>query len=140
MESAGFSGTDDITMENEDFDWGDEASTFGDRMALARESQGMNQGELARRLGMKVATIRNWETDRSEPRANKLQMLAGLLNVSMIWLMTGEGEGGPTAGQGDNGDLRDLLAELRDLRLAQTRLGERTGMIEKRLRQMLATG
>ena len=33
------------------------------------------------------------ENDLTEPRANKLQMLAGVLNVSIMWLLTGEGQG-----------------------------------------------
>lgn len=122
-----------------DFDWGDEASTFGDRLALAREHAEMDQTQLARRLGVKVATIRNWEADRSEPRANRLQMLSGLLAVSIVWLMTGEGEGAPAVPDADHGEeMRDLLAEMRSLRVAQTKLAERTGRIEKRLRAVLA--
>ena len=36
-------------------DWyGPDAATFGDRVAAARESAGMTQGQLARRMGVKV--------------------------------------------------------------------------------------
>jgi transcriptional regulator with XRE-family HTH domain len=66
-------------------DYSEDAATFGDRLALARESQNLTQEHLAKRLGLRVQTIQNWEFDRSEPRANKLQMLAGFLNVSMVW-------------------------------------------------------
>ena len=66
-----------------------EATTFGDRMTGAREASGLSQSELAKRLGVKVKTIRAWENDQSEPRANKLQMLAGLLGVSIMWLLSG---------------------------------------------------
>ena len=135
----------DYTEEDEmavEYDWGEEASTFGDRLARAREAVGMDQAQLARRLGVKVATIRNWESDRSEPRANRLQMLTGLLGVSMIWLLTGEGEGGPTeiVPEGTSSAAGDLLAELRALRIAQNRLAERTGQLEKRLRVLLSEG
>jgi len=127
------------TYAAEAFDWGDEVSTFGDRLARARSYSRMDQAELARRLGVKTVTIRNWETDRSEPRANRLQMLSGLLNVSIIWLMTGEGEGVPDddavpAAQ----ELRDVLAELRQLQVAQARLAKQTGLIEKQLRALVA--
>ncbi len=129
------------SAESEDFDWSEDVSTFGDRLARAREYASMSQAQLARRLGVKVATIRNWEFDRSEPRANRLQMLSGLLNVSIIWLMTGEGEGGPamhdTEATGEIAGLRDVLDQLRDIRLAQDRLADRTGLIEKRLRTIL---
>ena len=128
----------------EEFDWSEDVSTFGDRLARAREYANMSQAQLARRLGVKVATIRNWEFDRSEPRANRLQMLSGLLNVSIIWLMTGEGEGGPSMHDPETTEeiagLRDVLEQLRDIRLAQDRLADRTGLIEKRLRAILTEG
>ena len=53
-------------------DYSEDAATFGDRLALAREGQNMTQGQLAKRLGLRVQTVQNWEFDRSEPRANKL--------------------------------------------------------------------
>lgn len=128
-------------------DWSDTAATFGDRLAAARDAQGLSQSQLARKLGLRLQTIRNWEEDRSEPRANKLQMLAGFLNVSMVWMMTGEGEGGPGArsadadGEGSFGSsIRDLVAELRELRLGQVRSAERMALLEKRLRAMEASG
>lgn len=128
----------------QDFDWSEDVSTFGDRLARARDYARMDQAQLARRLGVKATTIRNWEADRSEPRANRLQMLSGLLNVSIMWLMTGEGEGVPdpdtAADEISHQDLRDLLVQLRDLRVAQSRLADRTGRIEKRLRELLANG
>ncbi|MEL6774542.1 MAG: helix-turn-helix transcriptional regulator, partial [Pseudomonadota bacterium] len=70
-------------------DFSDRAATFGDRMALAREAQGLTQAQLARQLGLRVDSVRNWEADRAEPRANRLQMLAAFLNVSIVWLLTG---------------------------------------------------
>lgn len=125
----------------QDFDWSNDVSTFGDRLSRARDYAGMTQAQLARRLGVKSSTIANWEADRSEPRANRLQMLSGLLNISIIWLMNGEGEGLPEetgATDIDAQDIRALLVELRDLRVAQSRLAERTGRIEKRLRALAA--
>ena len=75
-------------------DWyGPDAATFGDRVAGAREAAGLSQAELARKLGVRKDTVASWEEDRSEPRANKLTMMAGVLNVTIIWLLTGEGEG-----------------------------------------------
>ncbi|MEM8959537.1 MAG: helix-turn-helix domain-containing protein [Pseudomonadota bacterium] len=129
-------------MSTEEYDWGEDASTFGDRMARARDHAGMDQAQLARRLGVKASTVRNWEADRSEPRANRLQMLSGLWGVSIIWLLSGEGEGVPdvTATDIDAADLTDLLAELRDLRVAQVRLADQAGRIEKRLRAIVAQG
>lgn len=141
MDSADTSSDQGEAMTEEEFDWTDEASTFGDRLALARQYQQMDQAMLARRIGVKIDTVKNWEYDRSEPRANRLQMLSGLLNVSIIWLMTGEGEGGPTpddlAATEGAPDTRALLLELRELRIAQAQLADRTGRIEKKLRALL---
>lgn len=124
-------------------DFSDAAATFGDRLVYAREREGLSQAQLARRLGLKVGTVQNWENDRSEPRANKVQMLAGFMNVSIVWLLTGEGEGSPSAtpdAPAEGGDLADALSELRAIRMAQQQLGERMGRVEKRLREMQQTG
>jgi HTH-type transcriptional regulator, cell division transcriptional repressor len=127
----------DPTEELED--WGDDAATFGDRLALAREATGMSQAQLAHRMGIKIQTLRNWEENRSEPRANRFQMLAGMLNVSMAWLMSGHGEA-PAASPTQNGDeaVKWCAAEARALRVEQLRLAERLGQLEKRLRSGLA--
>ncbi len=120
-------------------DYSEGAATFGDRLALARESQNLTQEQLARRLGLRVQTIRNWEFDRSAPRANRLQMVAGFLNVSMIWLLTGEGGGGPAPRGGDNSvpaELSVLLGEIRDIRLSNVKANDRLAKLEKRLREM----
>ena len=120
-------------------DYSEDAATFGDRLALAREGQNMTQEQLAKRLGLRVQTVQNWEFDRSEPRANKLQMLAGFLNISMIWLLTGEGDGGPAlrgSGKTLPAELSALLGEIRDIRVANVRANDRLARLEKRLREM----
>ena len=119
-----------------------ETTTFGDRMTGAREATGLGQAELAKRLGVKVKTIRAWENDQSEPRANKLQRLAGLLGVSIMWLLTGEGDGldGPDDREGLPEDLLEILGELRSMKVEQARLAERMGRLEKRLRLALSAG
>ncbi len=122
----------------EDKNWySDDAATFGDRLAAAREAVGMSEDELARRLGIKLKTVRNWEQDVAEPRANKLQMLAGILNVSFRWLLTGEGEGIEAPAGEVEPDVDALLAELRQVRAEMLRNAERLGKIEKRLQATL---
>ncbi len=66
--------------------------TLGGRLSRAREACGMTTAQLARRLGIKTATLQSWESDRSEPRANRLATIAGLLNVSLSWLIHGVGD------------------------------------------------
>lgn len=127
-------------MTETDMDWyGPDAATFGDRVAAARESSGMTQGQLARRMGVKKSTLIGWEQDLSEPRANKLSMLSGLLNVSMAWLLTGEGDdlSAPTEDTLSS-DMAAIARELRSLREDLRAQAERAGRLEKTLRRLAA--
>lgn len=65
--------------------------TLGERICRARDAAGLSTAQLARRLGVKSSTLQGWESDRSEPRSNKLVLLAGVLNVSPTWLLVGRG-------------------------------------------------
>ncbi|WP_370270546.1 helix-turn-helix domain-containing protein [Nioella sp.] len=123
----------------DDRDWfSDETATFGDRLAGAREAQGLSQEDLAKRLGVKLKTVVAWENDWSEPRANKLQMAAGLLNVSIRWLLTGEGTGPDEPDfSAVEEDLKQIILDLRQMRQEHARLGEQMGRLEKRLRKTL---
>jgi len=115
--------------------YSDEAATFGDRITGAREAVGLSQEDLARRLGVRLKTIRAWEDDVAEPRANKLQMLAGLLNVSIRWLLTGEGDGISGPGEAEvPAEITALLTELRDVKTQLVRTADRVALIEKKLR------
>lgn len=73
--------------------FGDAAATLGDRIAAARQAAGLSQAGLAARLGAASDDVEGWEIDRAEPRANSLATLAGLLGVSVSWLLSGAGEG-----------------------------------------------
>ena len=119
-----------------------DTATFGDRLAGAREAEGMSQSELARRLGVKLKTLKAWEDDLSEPRANKLQMLSGVLGVSLIWLLTGEGDGvdEPDAEPVLTPEVRDILLEIRGLKTQLTTQVDRLGKLEKALRKKLEEG
>ncbi|MBL3569606.1 helix-turn-helix domain-containing protein [Rhodovulum sp. BSW8] len=128
------------TSETDAADWySEDAATFGDRVVAAREALGMTQTELAKRLGVKLETVRGWEDDVSEPRSNKLQMLAGVLNVSIMWLLNGHGDGldGPGEEAVIPGDVRGILGEIRAVRADMARLANRLGVLEKRLRHAL---
>ncbi len=117
----------------------EEAATFGDRLAGAREAAGLTQESLADKIGVKPGVIIGWENDLKEPRANRLQMLSGILGVSLSWLLTGQGDG-PDAPEDDapmSSDVLDLLAEMRLLRAQMVQSGEKLGHLEKRLRTAL---
>ncbi|MBL4917724.1 helix-turn-helix domain-containing protein [Szabonella alba] len=119
--------------------YSNESATFGDRVAGARETAGLSQEDFARRLGVKLKTVRDWEDDALEPRANKLQMLAGMLNVSIRWLLTGEGEGldGPPQPATSSAGAAEALGELARMRAQMMALASDMGHLEKRLRAML---
>lgn len=125
-------------MSDEQGWYSDEQATLGDRIAAAREAAGLSQTQLATRLGVRSRTLRGWESDLSEPRANRLQMMAAMLGVSLRWLLSGEGEGvAPPLTEDEARDeaLQGTLAELRSLRGELLKMGERVGQMEKRLRK-----
>jgi transcriptional regulator with XRE-family HTH domain len=123
----------------DDIDWyGPDAATFGDRLAAAREAAGMTPEALARRLGVRLRSLQAWENDMSEPRANRLSMLAGLLNVSIVWLLTGEGEGvGNPDEPGLSPDVGAVLLEMRALRSEMLASADKLSRLEKRLRKIV---
>ena len=119
--------------------YSNDAATFGDRVAAGRDALGLSQEDLARKLGVKLRTVQGWEDDLSEPRANKLQMLSGVLNVSLMWLLNGEGEGlsEPESETQLTADISGLLTEIRQLRGTVAQAADRLGGLEKRLRRAL---
>ncbi|MDB4111994.1 helix-turn-helix domain-containing protein [Yoonia sp.] len=124
----------------EDHGWfSEDTATFGDRLAAAREAAGLSQAAFASKLGVKPVTMTSWENDLKEPRANRLQMMSGILGVSMSWLLTGAGDGpdAPDEANDLSDDVLDLLAEMRALRSQIAQSGEKLGRLEKRLRAAL---
>lgn len=118
----------------------DSQATLGDRLSAAREAAGLSQSALAARLGVRLKTLRGWENDLAEPRANRLQMLAAMLGVSLRWLLTGEGDGvAPPASEEQARDemLQRTLTDLRRMRAEMLAMSERLGQMEKRLRQQV---
>ena len=118
-------------------DWyGPDKATFGDRLAAARENSNLSQNDLAKRLGVKNSTIKSWENDNSEPRANRLSMLAGLLNVSITWLIKAEGSGVEAPSKLDRSvdNLEEVVKELRVLRLNMLKSVERIDTLEEKLK------
>ena len=118
-------------------DWfGPETATFGDRLAGARDEAELTQEALASKLGIKLSTLKDWEDDLSEPRANKLQMLSGVLNVSIPWLLTGEGAGpeAPGATGADHIDRAMVLAEVGRVRTNLNAALDQLARLEDKLR------
>jgi len=82
--------------------------------------------------------VQEWEDDLSAPRSNRIQMLSGMLNVSMIWLISGESNG--THNVVENYDrsegINDALGEIVLLKDNLSRSLKRLNQLEKRLREL----
>ena len=89
-----------------------QADTLGDRIVQARERAGLSTAQLARRLGVKTRTLSSWEKNATEPRSNRLMMLAGSLNVSPLWLLNGTDEYAPNEEVADLSEMRERVASL----------------------------
>lgn len=101
--------------------------TLGGRIVYAREQRGLTTAQLARRVGVTTETLHEWETDRAEPRSNRLLTLSGMLNVSPTWLLTGEGDS-PVDGMNET--------EMMRIRAVVDRMRERVLKIADDLEQL----
>lgn len=70
-----------------------EDDTTGGRMSLARDASQLSIEEASSIVGVTPQTWHAWETDRATPRANRLAMIAGVLQISPTWLLCGRGTG-----------------------------------------------
>jgi len=68
-----------------------ELSAFFERLRQLLEDRGMSQADLARELGVGVATVSEWFTRGRVPNGDVLLRLPNALRVSGHWLLTGEG-------------------------------------------------
>ena len=124
----------------DELDWyGPETATFGDRLSAAIEKSGMTQKLVAKRLGIKLVTLKSWEQDISEPRANRLSMLAGLLGVSVMWLLHGEGDGVEHSDKDSQvpPEINDILFEIRAVQTELLSSADKLAKLEKQLRSRL---
>jgi len=113
--------------------YSEKSATFGDRLVAARNNSRMSSKDVASRLGVKRSTLERWEADQSEPRPNKLQLLAGVLNVSMLWLMTGEGDDFDDNYSDNVSPDAEILNELRTLIAENLIIGRRLSKLERKL-------
>ncbi|MCQ0971570.1 helix-turn-helix domain-containing protein [Paracoccus sp. TK19116] len=115
--------------------YSDDKATLGDRIHAARDAAGLSVEKMARKLGLRAKTVSAWEHDEREPRANQLRMIAGLTGVSLIWLLTGEGNQPTTAGAetatGVDAGRETALTELRALQHALEDAARRIARLEQ---------
>ena len=112
-------------------------ATFGDRLEAARMAKGLTVESLAAKIGVEVSKVEAWENDADEPRANRIQLLAGLLNVSIVWLISGEGDG--TTNVADTYErplgVNDALGEISQLKETLSGALHKLEKLEKRLQK-----
>lgn len=92
----------------------EEDTTLGGRISMAREASGLSVADVVKRLGVKAATYEAWEADRAEPRANKLVALAGILNISPPYLLSGLGKQPPKPGLPER-QIKQLTTQIEQL-------------------------
>ena len=68
-----------------------ELSAFFERLRQCLDDRGMSQADLARELGVGVATVSEWFTRGRVPNGDVMLRLPSTLEVSGHWLLTGEG-------------------------------------------------
>jgi len=84
-------------------------SEFGERLKQARRLRGLTQEKLARLADLSVNTVIKLETAVYQPRPETARKLARALDVSVLWLLFGEGpmEAQPERGAAEQGAERD---------------------------------
>jgi len=113
------------------FEQEQDLDTFGGRLSRARAASGLSEKGLAWRLGVKQATIQAWERDRSQPNAQRMNRLSGLLGVSLSWFLHGMGNG--PADLEDESAMDLVGQQLAKLKLLHAETGQLIGHIESRL-------
>lgn len=61
--------------------------TFGEKLKEARKKNGLSQEELAELIGVSRAAVAKWETGKGLPDIENLKAAAGLLDVSIDYLL-----------------------------------------------------
>ncbi len=81
----------------------DERRRVGFRIRMARERQGWDRGELARRLGVHAGSVARWESGGAVPHAWTVRRIAELAGTTPEWLTAGE-DAEASAGDGGAGE------------------------------------
>lgn len=64
-------------------------SSFGERYRIARDYLGLKDSQVGQRMGVSRELARRWGESLHQPRGERLERLAALLQVPKSWLLTG---------------------------------------------------
>ena len=100
-----------------------EEETFGQRLSRLLEERHFGKAEtaIAKEAGVGLQTLKDALTDASKPRLATVEKLAAYCQVSIEYLLTGEGPSDPPP--------PDVSAVLEELRRMNERLGELTEQV-----------
>ncbi len=107
---------------------------LGNRIAEARELKAYTIKKAARRMSVTEKTFKKWESGKSKPRANKMQMLSGVLGVSLLWLLDGEKQFEPDAN--NPSQLEILSQKVERITQLQQELNELTGEVVSEVEEL----
>jgi transcriptional regulator with XRE-family HTH domain len=116
-----------------------DADTFGGRFSRALDACELDAKQVARRLGVRPATVKGWETDRSMPNFHRLNKIAGLLGVSIAWLLHGVGQGPKEAEAGADAS-QDVAAQLARLQRLHAQTGKLISQLQIDLDRLTTAG
>ncbi len=113
------------------------APTFGGRLMAARNAKGLTVARLGEKLGVEVEKIEIWENDVEAPRSNRITLMAGMLNVSIIWLITGESNGTTNIAEAHDRPtiINDTLGEIAQLKTTLLDAHAKLESLEQRLQE-----
>ena len=93
----------------------DEAGAFARRLAQRREALGLRKQDLAKKMGLSLTTIQQYERGQW-PRGGHAVRLARTLGCSLDWLLAGKGEA--EGGVLDTPDARLVMVPMVEARLS----------------------
>lgn len=78
---------------------------IGDRIRLARSTARLDAKEIAHALGLSTSAVTSWERGRTQPSLERIEQLAELLDVDVVWLAFGRETVSVAATEGASPDL-----------------------------------
>ena len=113
-----------------------DGDTIGGRLSRARDASGLSVREFAWQLGVKIATVKAWESDRSLPSSHRLANVSGILGVSLSWLLHGIGIA--PREPDDDAPTADLAAQFEQLRAMHAQTGAMIARLQSELSRTAA--